>query len=307
MCVAAVQAPLVLAHPSRMERVPGFCYVLRRICGCLRRHPCRCERRSMPGRPRLPCTSQVTQQTVDAVGRIMRCSWSSGLLRGHLAEQLIYFVQKVVHSGQARPISRRHASEQQLPTEQRLRRRRAASETVLPKLEIYFCSKWCRHRLAFAHPRFGMGWGGERPTPLGRRALTPAQPHSWLAAPSHTSCSCYSQSSQAQANTLAPPLGQGPAEDVPQNTQDLTIFVRFARIRSSRSCPFSTAEARAGSPHIRLAPASDLAKPFLCAQVQNLLNQMQGRFATMSDAIIGRSERPHPPRASGLALVCGAW
>ena len=27
------------------------------------------------------------------------------------------------------------------------------------------------------------------------------------------------------------------------------------------------------------------------AQVQNLLQQMQGRFATMSDAIIGRSAR----------------
>eukprot|EP00962_Isochrysis_galbana_P017738 scaffold5109_cov112-Isochrysis_galbana.AAC.4 len=39
--------------------------------------------------------------------------------------------------------------------------------------------------------------------------------------------------------------------------------------------------------------------------VQNLLNQMQGRFATMSDAIIGRSEhRPHPRE---LYAGTGAW
>jgi len=31
-------------------------------------------------------------------------------------------------------------------------------------------------------------------------------------------------------------------------------------------------------------------------QVQNLLQQMQGRFATMSDAIIGRSASAAPPR-----------
>lgn len=64
-------------------------------------------------------------------------------------------------------------------------------------------------------------------------------------------------------------------EDAPQSTQDLTIFVR--RRRPLHGCEICKTP---GLTHVHV----------LChAQVQNLLQQMQGRFATMSDAIIGRS------------------
>jgi heat shock factor-binding protein 1 len=55
----------------------------------------------------------------------------------------------------------------------------------------------------------------------------------------------------------------------PQTTQDLTVFVR-----------------RHPSPHAALCACGHSRARL--AQVQNLLQQMQGRFATMSDAIIGR-------------------
>ena len=80
---------------------------------------------------------------------------------------------------------------------------------------------------------------------------------------------------RAQADAQEPPAdgaGEG-MEDGPQSTQDLTIFVRRA--------PLSNVCRRAARAQVGPSPP----------QVQNLLQQMQSRFATMSDAIIGRSAR----------------
>jgi hypothetical protein len=49
-------------------------------------------------------------------------------------------------------------------------------------------------------------------------------------------CRCC-QDTQAEVNALAPSSGEGPVDDVPQNAQDLTIFVRLASTGFERAAP----------------------------------------------------------------------
>ena len=111
---------------------------------------------------------------------------------------------------------------------------------------------------------------------------------------------------QAESGSLA--STEIPLDDVPQSTQDLTVFVRACRRgwagRGKGTHQGGRKGARRGGGGINAHGAGErqvwqhvCVRSFvlsdLCAwlaQVQNLLTQMQGRFATMSDAIIGRSE-----------------
>ena len=86
--------------------------------------------------------------------------------------------------------------------------------------------------------------------------------------------------------------GDGDADDgAPQTTQDLTIFVRGPSFCCSPLPP--PRQLLTLNLTLTLTPTLARAR----SQVQNLLQQMQGRFSTMSDAIIGRSAcLAHPPR-----------
>ena len=123
-----------------------------------------------------------------------------------------------------------------------------------------------------------------------------------------------SNCARAQDSAASPPappaLESSAADGAPQSTEDLTIFVscgaaRRPTCREPASAPASPLSALWESIRRALVPYDELSFSLVpaAAQVQNLLQQMQGRFSTMSDAIIGRSEReraraallPHPP------------
>ena len=126
-----------------------------------------------------------------------------------------------------------------------------------------------------------------------------------------------SNCARAQDSAASPPappaLESSAADGAPQSTEDLTIFVscgaaRRPTCREPASAPASPLSALWESIRRALVPYDELSFSLVpaAAQVQNLLQQMQGRFSTMSDAIIGRSERERARAALLPPSTCPA-
>ena len=92
------------------------------------------------------------------------------------------------------------------------------------------------------------------------------------------------------------------AEAVPQNTQDLTVFVQnlLQQMVSPRSVPCLACLAATVLPAL---PNACITAKHMHSDGSVGMGEQQQRFQDMSDAIISRSKSPPPSFPAGLAIL----